>query len=72
MMCKTCDTLMDDYRHQVTLFKNAVQNFTGTIGADSTRGAAEVERLRRECRVADERLMSHWRQDHPELPKPRN
>jgi hypothetical protein len=70
-MCKTCDALMDDYRYQVSLFKNAVRDFSGTIGADSTRAAAEVEGLRRECRVADERLISHWRQDHPELPKSR-
>ena len=69
MICKTCDALMGDYRHLISLFKDAVRNFTGAIGNDSQAGAAEVERLRRECHDADDRLMSHWRQDHPELAK---
>jgi hypothetical protein len=68
-MCETCDALMDDYKYRVGLFKSAVRDFTGAIDDDSTRGAAEAERLRRECHDADERLMAHWRQDHPELAK---
>jgi len=58
--------------YRVDLFKSAVRNFAGAIGENSTRGAAEVERLRRECDDADERLMAHWHQEHPELAKSRN
>jgi hypothetical protein len=71
MMCKSCDALMGDYKYRVSLLKNAVRDFAGTIGADSTRAAAEVERLRRECHEADERLMAHWHQDHPDFKKSR-
>jgi hypothetical protein len=70
-MCKACDALMGDYKLAVNLLKDAVRKFSGTIGADSTRTAAEVERLRAECHHADERLMSHWRQDHPDFSKSR-
>ena len=47
---------MGDYKYRVGLFKNAVRNFTGVIGEDSIRGAAEVDRLRRECHDVDDRL----------------
>jgi hypothetical protein len=70
MMCKTCDALMGNYRHLISLFKDAVRNFTGPI-LDDSLGAAEVERLRRECHDGDDRLMVHWRQDHPELARTR-
>jgi hypothetical protein len=70
-MCKTCDALICEYRHLASLFKNAVRNSTGAIGDDFRRGTAEVERLRRECHDADDRLMAHWRQDHPELARTR-
>lgn len=70
-MCKTCDALMGDYEYRVGLFKNAVRNFTGAIGDDADRGAGEVERLRRECHYADDRLRAHWRQDHPEFERSR-
>jgi len=66
-MCKTCDALTGNYRHLISLFKNAVRNFIGAIGEDSRLGAAEVERLRRACHEADDRLMAPWRQDHPEI-----
>ena len=61
--------LTGNYRHLISLFKNAVRNFTGAIGGDAQVGATEVERLRRECHEADDRLMAHWRQEHPELTK---
>jgi hypothetical protein len=63
--------LTGNYRHLISLFKNAVRNFTGAIGEDSTQGAAELERLKRECHDADDRLMPHWRQDHPEFARTR-
>jgi hypothetical protein len=37
-MCKTCDTLMADYKYRAGLLENAVRNFTGVIGDDATRG----------------------------------
>jgi hypothetical protein len=66
-MCNTWDALTGNYRHLISLFENSVRNFTSAIGEDSTRGAAELERLRQECHDADDRLMAHWRQDQPEL-----
>jgi hypothetical protein len=65
--CKTCQALIADYRNLASHFKDAVRNRIGAIGEDSTRGAAEVERLRRECQDVEDRLRAHWRQDHPEL-----
>jgi len=69
MDCETCNALLSSYRNAVSAFKSAVQNLAGAIGADFTQGAAEVERLRRNSHGADERLIAHWRQDHPELAK---
>jgi hypothetical protein len=62
---------MGDYKYRFGLFKNAVRNFTGAIGEDSIRGAAEAERLRPECHDVYDRLTAHWRQDHPELARTR-
>jgi hypothetical protein len=60
--CKTCDELLGDYRRVVNLFKDAVRQGSGAIGADVRRAGEEVERLRVRVHDADTALMAHFRQ----------
>jgi hypothetical protein len=55
---------MATYRHDVTVFGNAVLKVAGAVGDDSMLASKEMDRLSQNCKDTSDALMEHWRQDH--------
>ena len=67
MDCKTCDELLSAYRGAVKLYTAAQERFHGLLGGDFKLAWKELKRLKEACRAADETLLIHWRQEHPDF-----
>ena len=59
MECKTCDSLLADYKYSVKLFTDAVQRLPGLVGHDRELAHQKLEQLRVACRNADNALTAH-------------
>jgi hypothetical protein len=68
MACEACYHLLAAYQRSVILFRDAVRKGSGAIGDDSKLASEEARRLSQQCKEANDRLMAHWRQDHPSQP----
>ena len=64
MECKTCDSLLADYKYAVKLFTDAVQRLPGLVGHDRELAQQKLEQLRMASRNAIDVLTAHRRQDH--------
>jgi hypothetical protein len=64
MQCKTCDSLLADYKYSVRLFTDAVQRLPGLVGQDRELAHQKLERLRLASRDAINVLTTHRRQEH--------
>ena len=62
MECKTCDSLLADYKYSVKLFTEAVRRLPGLVGHDRQLAHQKLEQLRLACRNADNALTAHSRQ----------
>ena len=62
MDCKTCDSLLADYKYSVKLFTEAVRRLPGLVGHDRQLSHQKLEKLRVACRRADNALTAHRRQ----------
>jgi hypothetical protein len=71
--CKTCAELLGAYRHAVKLYTAAQGRFQGLLKDDFKLAWEGLKRLREACKAADEALLLHWHQEHPdfaEIPMP--
>jgi hypothetical protein len=65
--------LLGAYRVAISLYTTAQQRFQGLPGDDFKLAWKELKRLREACKAADEALLMHWHQEHPdfgEIPGP--
>ena len=62
MECKTCDSLLADYKYSVKLFTDAVQRLPGLAGQERELAHQKLEQLRLASRDAMNVLTAHWRQ----------
>ena len=69
MVCRTCSDLLATYRHAVSLYTAATRDIPALVGDELRLASREVEHLRRACREADDALMAHRREYHPNLVK---
>jgi hypothetical protein len=67
MQCKTCDSLLADYKYSFKLFTDAVRRLPGLAGHDRELTHLKLEELRMACRDADNALKAHRRQHHNSL-----
>jgi hypothetical protein len=67
--CKTCAELLTAYRHAVKLYTAAQGRFQGLLGDDFKLAWEGLKRLREACKAADEALLLHWHQKHPDFAK---
>ena len=59
MDCKTCDDLLANYRHSVSLLREAVEKGLGAVGDDSRRASEEATRLSQQGREVRDLLLAH-------------
>ena len=62
MECKTCDSLLADYKYSVKLFTEAVRHLPWLVGQERELARQKLEQLRLACRNADNALTAHRRQ----------
>ena len=62
MECKTCDSLLADYKYSVKLFTEAVRRLPGLVGQYRQLAHQKLEQLGLACRIADNALTAHSRQ----------
>jgi hypothetical protein len=67
MECKTCDSLLADYKYSIQRFTEAVRCLPGLVGRDRELAHQKLEQLRLACRNADNALTAHRRQNHADL-----
>ena len=65
--CKSCDELLDAYKHAISLYTTAQRRIRGLLGDEFMLAWKELKRLRRTCLLADDALMEHLGQDHGNL-----
>lgn len=59
MECKTCESLLADYKYSLKLFTDAVRRLPGLVGQDRELAHQKLEQLRVACRNADNALTAH-------------
>ena len=64
MECKTCDSLLADYKYSVKLFTDAVQRLPGLVGQERELAHQKLEQLRLASRDAMNVLTAHRRHEH--------
>jgi hypothetical protein len=67
MECKTCDSLLADYKYSFKLFTDAVRRLPGLVGHDRELAHQKLGQLRLACRDADYALTVHRCQHHNSL-----
>ena len=65
--CKRCSELLADYRDAVSVLTDAGRKFQGPARGDFPVALKELKRLRQACKDADDALIEHWRQEHPDF-----
>ena len=62
--CSECDRLLELYRGSVRLYREAVEDLSGTINDDFVRVMEKAQRFWTACQFAGDALTAHHIHDH--------